>query len=342
MMKEVEEGKKLRHVQCNDRSNPIIQSKSVTKIQGQFIFETEATQKDTKLDALLKEIQGGIKLKSVKCNDRSKPVLDGLRKFRRQMTLEEQLQKSESKINLDAMPPSVVDEDEGEDEIDDVDKLRDDLQSTKQLLAMELRNKEAQERENKRLLTRIQNLEAELGRARENSGSAPTNGAVTKAFGEDDPLVKALKKESEEAQRQSKMLEKKYSDAAEKLDIAKAELEEQKKLISKFMAQVVFGVGWAFFYTFEAKFLLYIFWKLLEKHEFSPFGTYCQPDMCGTRTTLHDFWPKTNLTLINGPDVEIFEWEGEAIELLRSKNRPKKRSYDKAILFFMKFHHLSS
>lgn len=241
MMKEVEEGKKLRHVDCNDRSHPIIQTKSVTKVQGQFVFETEAKQ-DTKLNALLKEIQGGVKLKSVVTNDRSRPILAGLRKFRRQMTLEEQLQKSESKINLDNMPPSVMDDEEPEDEIDDVDKLRDDLQSTKQLLALELRNKEAQERENKRLQSRIQNLEAEMERLKANNsgGGATTNGAATalQAFGDDDPLVKALKKEADEAQRQSKMLEKKYSDAAEKLDIAKAELEEQKKLISKFMAQV--------------------------------------------------------------------------------------------------------
>lgn len=64
MMKEVEEGKKLRHVECNDRSQPIIQCKSMTKVENKFIFETE--NKDTKLNALLKEIQGGVKLKSCK------------------------------------------------------------------------------------------------------------------------------------------------------------------------------------------------------------------------------------------------------------------------------------
>lgn len=254
MMKEVEEGKKLRHVDCNDRSHPIIHTKSLAKVKGQFMFETEAEQKDTKVNALLKEIQGGVKLKPVVTNDRSKPVLDGLRKFRRQMTLEEQLQKSGSRINLDAMPPSVMDDETEEvDEVDDVDKLRDDLQSTKQLLALELRNKEAQERENKRLLSRIQNLEAELERSRAGGGGGATNGAVTKAFGDDDPLVKALKKEAEESQRQSKMLEKKYADAAEKLDIAKAELEEQKKLISKFMAQVRTGL-WGEFCYFSKRF----------------------------------------------------------------------------------------
>lgn len=41
------------------------------------------------------------------------------------------------------------------DEMDDIDAVRDDLQSTKQMLALELRNKEALERDNKRLQVRI-------------------------------------------------------------------------------------------------------------------------------------------------------------------------------------------
>lgn len=61
--------------------------------------------------------------------------------------------------------------------MDDIDKVRDDLQSTKQMLALELRNKEAQERENKRLLARIQNLEAELEKAQsKNKESGGTGG----------------------------------------------------------------------------------------------------------------------------------------------------------------------
>lgn len=48
------------------------------------------------------QIEGGIKLKKVKTNDRSKPMLDGLRKIRRQMTIEEQIQKS---ISMASIPP---------------------------------------------------------------------------------------------------------------------------------------------------------------------------------------------------------------------------------------------
>jgi len=40
--------------------------------------------------------------------------------------------------------------------------VRDDLQSAKQMLALELRSKEALERENKRLLARVANLQEEL------------------------------------------------------------------------------------------------------------------------------------------------------------------------------------
>ncbi|KAL9698161.1 hypothetical protein quinque_001602 [Culex quinquefasciatus] len=223
MMKEVEQGRKLRHVQCNDRSQPIIHSKSITKVKDQFIFETE---KAGVHNVLLKEINAGVKLRTVKCNDRSKPNLEGLRKFRRQMTLEEQLAKSESRANLEAPPP----DEEEVDEMDDIDKVRDDLQSTKQLLAMELRNNEALERENKRLAQRVSNLEAELSRERWNpmGGEEKTN--IT---GADAELIKSLKGEAVEAQRQSKQLEEKYQTVAKELDTAYKQTEEQKRKIAE-------------------------------------------------------------------------------------------------------------
>lgn len=206
----------------------------MAKIKGQFIFETE--KKNTELDKLLHEIQSGIKLKPTKTNDRSKPVLDGLRKFRRQMTIEEQIQKSESKavINTESIPSPLIDDET--DELDDIDRVRDDLQSTKQMLALELRNKEAQERENKRLMAKIANLEAELERERNNAsrsaGSCCSDTPITVSNGSDDVLIRNLKRESEELLKTSKQLEKKYQDAAEHLDIAQKEIEEQKRLIA--------------------------------------------------------------------------------------------------------------
>lgn len=59
--------------------------------------------------------------------------------------------------------------------MDDIDKVRDDLQSTKQMLALELRTKEAQIRENKKLLSKIQNLEAELEKERSNKKDTSTS-----------------------------------------------------------------------------------------------------------------------------------------------------------------------
>lgn len=106
--------------------------------KAHFVFESE---KSNMHNQLLKQIQQGVKLKSVKTNDRSKPILAGLRKFRRQLTIEEQIQKAEETPVEDAI----------QDEMDDIDAVRDDLQSTKQMLALELRNKEALERDNKRL-----------------------------------------------------------------------------------------------------------------------------------------------------------------------------------------------
>lgn len=106
--------------------------------KAHFVFESEKSNMHNKL---LKQIQQGVRLKNVRTNDRSKPMLEGLRKFRRQMTIEEQIQKAEEEEVDDSI----------QDEMDDIDAVRDDLQSTKQMLAMELRNKETLERDNKRL-----------------------------------------------------------------------------------------------------------------------------------------------------------------------------------------------
>lgn len=43
----------------------------------QFLYESETKEEGTSRNKLLKQIQGGIKLRKIKCNDRSKPNLDG-------------------------------------------------------------------------------------------------------------------------------------------------------------------------------------------------------------------------------------------------------------------------
>lgn len=161
------------------------------------------------------------------------------------MTIEEQIKKSESRAT---MPVDAPVEDE-EDEMDDIDRLRDDLQSTKQMLSQELRNKEAQERENKRLLAKIQQMEAELEREKNKSGGGDAGDSATvstsSGSGSDEALVKALKQEAADAQKTSKDLEKKYNAIAEQLDSAKSEIEEKNRKIAaleKQLSQVMDGV----------------------------------------------------------------------------------------------------
>lgn len=231
LLKDVEAGRKLKHVVCNDRSKPLLPSmKSKTK-DGQFLYESEKEKKDSDPHhVLLKQIQSGVQLKRVQTNDRSKPILDGLRKFRRQMTIEEQIQKSQSSVKLGAVP---IDDDddmiviEG-DEMDDIDKLRDDLQSTKQLLALELRNKEAQQKEAKRLQLRISNLEVELAQERGKAAAAVTRSVLAERMGE-DVLVTSLKQECADAREAAKDSEKKYIKCSDELDTIKGELDEAKR-----------------------------------------------------------------------------------------------------------------
>lgn len=113
-------------------------------------------------------------------------LLLGLRKFRRQMTIEEQIQKSMSMADVVAVAAEP-------DELDDIDKVRDDLQSTKQMLALELRNKEALERENKRLMARLLNLEVELEKDK-NSKTVETEktGTVQQTRSETDEKVNKI------------------------------------------------------------------------------------------------------------------------------------------------------
>ncbi|XP_047370179.1 golgin subfamily A member 6-like protein 22 [Vespa velutina] len=228
MMKEVESGKRLRHVKCNDRSAPLIER--VNKVtadpagKAHFVFESE---KSNMHNQLLKQIQQGVKLKSVKTNDRSKPILEGLRKFRRQLTIEEQMQK----VEVEDEPDDVIDD-------DDIDAVRDDLQSTKQMLAIELRNKEALERENKRLQARILNLEAEVERTRSQKN-------VQEYKQQEEKLTESLKEEARAARKDVERLEKEYANTAEERDKYKNELEEMKRIYNNLEKRMKAGMALA-------------------------------------------------------------------------------------------------
>ncbi|CAL7936777.1 unnamed protein product [Xylocopa violacea] len=228
MMKEVESGKPLRHVKCNDRSAPLIER--VNKVtadpagKAHFVFESE---KSNMHNQLLKQIQEGVKLKKVQTNDRSKPILEGLRKFRRQLTIEEQMQKAEEPTD-----------DSISDDMDDIDAVRDDLQSTKQMLALELRNKEALERENKRLQARILNLEAEVEREKSQK-------SVQEQRKYDEKITESLKKEAQQARQEAAKFEKEYMTVSEERDKMKSELEEMRRMYAALERRMKAGMALA-------------------------------------------------------------------------------------------------
>ena len=76
--------------------------------------------------------------------------IQGIRNFRRQTTKE------------DRFKPIVDEEFNDADEVEDLDKLRDDLESTKQLLELEVRSKALLEKDNKRMQSELERMRNEL------------------------------------------------------------------------------------------------------------------------------------------------------------------------------------
>ncbi|KAF2366207.1 hypothetical protein FHG87_003043 [Trinorchestia longiramus] len=151
LMKNLEEGVKLKHVkEINDRSQPILPGSRGKN--GKFVYESE---KPTIVNELLHEIQRGVKLRRVRTDDRSKPDFNrlGLKKFRRQITVEEK--KKVKPEDPETLPSSSDDE-------DDIDHMRDDLEATKTQLADEIKKSQKLEREKKVLKIDIEALHSEV------------------------------------------------------------------------------------------------------------------------------------------------------------------------------------
>lgn len=148
----------LKKTVCNDRSRPIL---SKSKVKGVFVYESEKHSKDADI---LKEISTGARLKKVRTNDRSKPNLRGIKSFKRQLTKEEKLDKGFS-FGDDAF--------EEVGELEDLEKLKDDLESTKQLLELEVRSKNLLEKDNKKLQAEIERLKSEFSNHKESGDQTP-------------------------------------------------------------------------------------------------------------------------------------------------------------------------
>jgi chromosome segregation ATPase len=98
----------------------------------------------------------------VRCNDRSKPNLRGIKTFKRQLTKEEKDKKGFS-FGEDAL----------EEDLEDVTKIKDDLESTKQLLELEVRSKSLLEKDNKKLQAEIERLKDEFQKMQDGGQPAP-------------------------------------------------------------------------------------------------------------------------------------------------------------------------
>nr|CAD7263091.1 unnamed protein product [Timema shepardi] len=252
MMKAIETGKKLKHVQCNDRSSPLLACEKVKeqhtlskRKQPSFHHHARAgtaratvlslpgssaflpTPSYMRMRTTVKHHVAGTVKRTVPYRDLSAAeqlyttnalanyaTEAGLRKFRRQLTIEEQIQKAAE------TEEAVVEV----DELDDIDKVRDDLQSTKQMLALELRNKEAVERENKRLLARILNLEVEIEKEKNTKKQEDRTPQVLKKEYEEE--TKKLQSELRESQHAVEEIENKYHDTVGQLDMTKNDLED--------------------------------------------------------------------------------------------------------------------
>ena len=86
----------------------------------------------------------------------------GIKSFKRQATREEKLGKGFS-----------FGDDDNVGDLEDTDKLKDDLEATKQLLELEVRSKSLLEKDNKRLQAEIEKLKIQFANLKPGDGQAP-------------------------------------------------------------------------------------------------------------------------------------------------------------------------
>ena len=120
----------------------------------------------------------------------------GIKSFKRQATREEKLGKGFS-----------FGDDDDVGDLEDTDKLKDDLEATKQLLELEVRSKSLLEKDNKRLQAEIEKLKVQFANLKPGDGQAPPdilNNILTRE-----------RKESISKERRDSLIEKRKSVAAD-------------------------------------------------------------------------------------------------------------------------------
>ena len=118
----------------------------------------------------------------------------GIKSFKRQQTKEEKLGQGFS-----------FGDDDNVGELEDLDKLKDDLEATKQLLELEVRSKSLLEKDNKRLQQEIERLKGEFANIKTGGGDAPAPPDIL------NNILTRERKESISKERRESLIEKRKS-----------------------------------------------------------------------------------------------------------------------------------
>ena len=172
--------------------------------------------------------------------------MSGIKSFKRQQTKEEKIGKGFS-----------FGDDDNVGELEDLDKMKDDLEATKQLLELEVRSKALLEKDNKRLQQEIERLKVEFANVK--SSSADGQPAPPDIL---NNILTRERKESISKERRDSVIEKRKSladnqisdiiassqptkliaeevpeEVQEEIDELKEEAEEAKKLAEEWEAK---------------------------------------------------------------------------------------------------------
>ena len=94
-------------------------------------------------------------------------------------------------------------------DLEDLDKLRDDLEATKQLLELEVRSKSLLEKDNKRLQAEIERLKVEFASLKTTGGDVPAPPDIL------NNIITRERKDSFSKERRESLIEKRKSIAAD-------------------------------------------------------------------------------------------------------------------------------
>ena len=142
-------------------------------------------------------------------------MTSGIKSFKRQITKDEKMDKGFS-----------FGEDENVGGMEDLDKMRDDLEATKQLLELEVRSKSLLEKDNKRLQAEIERLKVEFSNIKTGGGGGENTPAPPDIL---NNILTRERKESFSKERRESLIEKRKSIA----DSTITDIIEEKNQIMK-------------------------------------------------------------------------------------------------------------